>query len=41
VRPWTSGRETIDGLRRFADEALSHAAALPVANPAHSQGTEH
>jgi probable F420-dependent oxidoreductase len=31
VRPWTSGRQTIDGLRRFADEVLTEATALPVA----------
>jgi hypothetical protein len=30
VRPWSSGRETIDGLRRFADEVLADATALPV-----------
>jgi len=30
VRPWSTGRETIDGLRRFADEVLEPAAALPV-----------
>ncbi len=30
VRPWSSGRQTIDGLRRFADEILSEATALPV-----------
>jgi probable F420-dependent oxidoreductase len=41
VRPWTSGRETIDGLRRFADEELSLGAALPVENPANGQGTGH
>ncbi|MBV8462955.1 MAG: TIGR03619 family F420-dependent LLM class oxidoreductase, partial [Acidimicrobiales bacterium] len=34
VRPWTSGRETIDGLRRFADEVLDAATALEVAAPA-------
>ncbi len=33
VRPWSSGRETIDGLRRFADEMLAEATALPVAVP--------
>jgi probable F420-dependent oxidoreductase len=31
VRPWTSGRHTIDGLRRFAEEVLADATALPVA----------
>jgi hypothetical protein len=30
VRPWTRGSETIDGLRRFADEVLAEATALPV-----------
>jgi probable F420-dependent oxidoreductase len=30
VRPWSSGRLTIDGLRRFADEVLSEATALQV-----------
>ena len=30
VRPWASGSQTIDGLRRFADEVLAEAAALPV-----------
>ena len=30
VRPWSNGRQTIDGLRRFADEVLSTATALPV-----------
>jgi probable F420-dependent oxidoreductase len=30
VRPWSSGRHTIDGLRRFADEVLPEAAGLPV-----------
>ncbi len=30
VRPWSSGRQTIDGLRRFADEVLTEATALPV-----------
>jgi probable F420-dependent oxidoreductase len=30
VRPWASGRQTIDGLRRFADEVLSDARALPI-----------
>jgi probable F420-dependent oxidoreductase len=33
VRPWTSGRLTIDGLRRFADEVLGDAAALTAAPP--------
>jgi probable F420-dependent oxidoreductase len=33
VRPWSTGRETIDGLRRFADEVLEPAAALPVGPP--------
>jgi probable F420-dependent oxidoreductase len=33
VRPWSSGRETIDGLRRFADEVLADAAALQVRPP--------
>ena len=28
VRPWSSGRQTIDGLRRFADEVLEEAKAL-------------
>jgi probable F420-dependent oxidoreductase len=30
VRPWSSGRETIDGMRRFADEVLPEALSLPV-----------
>ena len=30
VRPWSSGRQTIDGLRRFADEVLAEATAIPV-----------
>jgi hypothetical protein len=30
VRPWARGSQTIDGLRRFADEVLEVAAALPV-----------
>jgi len=30
VRPWSSGRQTIDGLKRFADELLAEATALPV-----------
>jgi probable F420-dependent oxidoreductase len=30
VRPWSSGRQTIDGLRRFADEVLPQATELPV-----------
>jgi hypothetical protein len=29
VRPWSSGRQTIDGLRRFADDVLAEATALP------------
>jgi hypothetical protein len=33
VRPWSSGRETIDGLRRFADDVLIEATALPVGHP--------
>ncbi len=33
VRPWSSGRETIDGLRRFAHEVLPAATALQTANP--------
>jgi hypothetical protein len=33
VRPWSSGRHTIDGLRRFADEVLAEATALPVVHP--------
>jgi probable F420-dependent oxidoreductase len=33
VRPWSSGRQTIDGLRRFADDVLSEATALPVGAP--------
>ena len=33
VRPWKSGRETIDGLRRFAGETLPRATALPVSDP--------
>jgi hypothetical protein len=33
VRPWSSGRETIDGLRRFADEVLHKATALQVGHP--------
>lgn len=33
VRPWSSGRETIDGLRRFADDVLPDATALQVGNP--------
>jgi alkanesulfonate monooxygenase SsuD/methylene tetrahydromethanopterin reductase-like flavin-dependent oxidoreductase (luciferase family) len=33
VRPWSSGRETMDGLRRFADEVLPEAGALPVVLP--------
>jgi len=31
VRPWSSGRHTIDGLRRFANEVLADATALTVA----------
>jgi probable F420-dependent oxidoreductase len=34
VRPWTRGSETIDGLRRFADDVLEEARALEVAPPA-------
>jgi len=30
VRPWSSGRQTIDGLRRFADEVLAEATAQPI-----------
>jgi probable F420-dependent oxidoreductase len=30
VRPWSSGRQTIDGLRRFADEVLVEVTSLPV-----------
>jgi probable F420-dependent oxidoreductase len=30
VRPWSRGSGTIDGLRRFADEVLAEATALPV-----------
>jgi probable F420-dependent oxidoreductase len=30
VRPWSSGRDTIDGLRRFADEVLTEATDLAV-----------
>ena len=30
VRPWSSGRQTIDGLKQFADEVLADAVALPV-----------
>ena len=30
VRPWARGRQTIDGLRRFADEVLAEATALAV-----------
>ena len=33
VRPWSSGRETLDGLRRFGDEVLAEASALPVGDP--------
>ena len=33
VRPWSSGRETTDGLRRFADEVLNEAMALQVGHP--------
>jgi probable F420-dependent oxidoreductase len=33
VRPWSRGRDTIDGLRRFADEVLAEATALPVGRP--------
>jgi hypothetical protein len=34
VRPWSSGRLTIDGLRRFADEVLVEATAQPVGDRA-------
>ncbi len=34
VRPWKRGSETIDGLRRFADEALEEARSLEVTAPA-------
>jgi probable F420-dependent oxidoreductase len=34
VRPWSSGRQTIDGLRRFADEVLAEVTALPTVRPA-------
>jgi alkanesulfonate monooxygenase SsuD/methylene tetrahydromethanopterin reductase-like flavin-dependent oxidoreductase (luciferase family) len=30
VRPWASGRQTMDGLKQFADEVLAEARALPV-----------
>jgi probable F420-dependent oxidoreductase len=30
VRPWSTGRQTIDGLRRFADDVLAEATALTV-----------
>jgi hypothetical protein len=33
VRPWSSGRQTIDGLRSFAEEVLSDASALEVGYP--------
>jgi probable F420-dependent oxidoreductase len=33
VRPWRSSREAVDGMRRFADEVLEEATALPVAEP--------
>jgi len=33
VRPWSSGRQTIEGLRRFADEVLPEAGALSVTRP--------
>jgi hypothetical protein len=33
VRPWSSGSQTIDGLRRFADEVLAAAKVLPVGLP--------
>jgi probable F420-dependent oxidoreductase len=35
VRPWSSGRQTIDGLRRFADEVLAEATTLPVGHSSH------
>lgn len=31
VRPWSSGRQTVDGMRRFAEEVLPEASSLPVA----------
>jgi probable F420-dependent oxidoreductase len=34
VRPWSSGRETIEGLRRFAHDVLEEATALPVGDRA-------
>ena len=34
VRPWSSGRQTIEGLRSFADEMLVEASALEVGVPA-------
>jgi probable F420-dependent oxidoreductase len=34
VRPWSSGRQTIDGLRSFADEILAEASALEAGGPA-------
>jgi probable F420-dependent oxidoreductase len=33
VRPWSSGRQTIDGLRRFAQEILADASDLAVVRP--------
>jgi probable F420-dependent oxidoreductase len=33
VKPWRSGREAIDGLRRFAGEVLEEARTLPVTSP--------
>jgi probable F420-dependent oxidoreductase len=33
VRPWSSGRETIDGLRRFAQEVLPAASDVTVVRP--------
>jgi probable F420-dependent oxidoreductase len=33
VRPWSNGRQTIDGLRRFADDVLPEVVALPVGIP--------
>ena len=33
VRPWSSGRQTIDGLRSFADEILAEASTLEVGVP--------
>jgi probable F420-dependent oxidoreductase len=33
VKPWTSGKGAIDGIRRFADEVLADISAHPVAPP--------